>query len=86
MIIISIIITAPYSTVLKRTFQTTAFSTTILNILLCKVQWIQTKTSPYQPETELDVKDTLFEIYEGLVVLDLKCGLSPLAIRASTWV
>ena len=31
------------------------------------------KTSPYQPETELDVKDTLFEIYEGLVVLDFKC-------------
>ena len=31
------------------------------------------KTSPYQAETELDVKDTLFEIYEGLVVLDFKC-------------
>ena len=30
MIIISIIITAPYSTVLKRKFQTTAFSSTIL--------------------------------------------------------
>ena len=28
------------------------------------------KTSPYQAETKLDVKDTLFEIYEGLVVLD----------------
>ena len=40
MIIISIIITAPYSTVLKRKFQTIAFSTTILNILLCKIQWI----------------------------------------------
>ena len=66
MIIISIIITAPYSTVLKRKFQTIAFSTTILNILLCKIQWIHQvlffKTSPYQAETELDVKDTLFEI------------------------
>ena len=31
------------------------------------------ETSPYQAETELDVKDTLFEIYEGLVVLDFKC-------------
>ena len=45
------------STVLKRKFQTIAFSTTILNILL----------------TELDVKDTLFDMYEGLVVLDFKC-------------
>ena len=26
------------------------------------------KTSPYQAETELDVKETLFDIYEGLVV------------------
>ena len=31
------------------------------------------KTSPYQAETELDVKDTLFDICEGLVVLDFKC-------------
>ena len=64
MIIISIIITAPYSTVLKRTFQTTAFSTTILNILLCKVQWIHKvlflKQVPIK--LKLDVKDTLFEI------------------------
>ena len=28
------------------------------------------KTNPYQAETELDVKDTLFEILEGLVVSD----------------
>ena len=28
------------------------------------------KTSPYQAQTELDVKDTLFDIYEGLSVLD----------------
>ena len=40
MIIISIIITAHYSTILKRKFQTTASSITILNILLCKIQWI----------------------------------------------
>ena len=74
MIIISIIITAPYSTVLKRKFQTIAFPTTILNILLCKIhQVLFFKTSPYQAETELDVKDTLFDIYEGLVVLDFKC-------------
>ena len=71
MILISIIITAPYSTVLKRKFQTTASSTTISNILLCKIQWIH--QVPYQAETELDVKDTLFEIQEGLVVLDFKC-------------
>ena len=31
------------------------------------------KTSPYQAETELDVKETLFEIYEGLVVLEFQC-------------
>ena len=31
------------------------------------------KTSPYQAKTELDVKDTLFDICEGLVVLDFKC-------------
>ena len=47
-------------------FQTTAFSSTILNIQLGKIKWIHKvlflfKTSPYQAETEL-VKDTLFEI------------------------
>ena len=67
MIIISIIITAPYSTVRKRKCQTTAFSSTILNIQLGKIKWIHKvlflfKTSPYQAETELDVKDTLFQI------------------------
>ena len=77
MIIISIIITAPYSTVLKRKLQTTAFSTTNLKYPIMQnpvdSQGSIFKTSPYQPETELDVKDTLFEIYEGLVVLDFKC-------------
>ena len=67
MIIISIIITEPYSTVLKRKFQTTAFSSTIFNMQLGKIKWIHKvlflfTTSPYQAETELDVKDKLFEI------------------------
>ena len=53
MIIISIIIAALYSTVLKRKFQTTAFSTTILTCYA--------KSSEFT-RFELDVKDTLFEI------------------------
>ena len=31
------------------------------------------KTSPYQAETERDVKETLSEMYDGLVLLDFKC-------------
>ena len=31
------------------------------------------KTSPYQAETELDVRGLGCTMYEGLVVLDFKC-------------
>ena len=66
-IIISIIITAPYSTVLKRKFQTTASSTNHHLEYPVMQNPVNSpgsifKTSPYQAETELDVKDTLFEI------------------------
>ena len=66
MIKISIIITAPYSTVLKRKFSDYSFFNHRL-----KYPFMQNpvnspdsifKTSPYQAKIELDVKDTLFEI------------------------
>ena len=64
-IIISIIITAPYSTVLKRKFQTTASSTNHHLEYPVMQNPVNSpgsifKTSPYQ--TELDVNNTLFEI------------------------
>ena len=64
-IIISIIITAPYSTVLKRKFQTTVSSTNHHLEYPVMQNPVNSpgsifKTSHYQ--TELDVNNTLFEI------------------------
>ena len=66
MIIISIIITAPYSTVLKRKFSDYSFFNHRLKYPVMQNPVDSPgsifKTNPYQAETELDAKDTLFEI------------------------
>ena len=76
MIIISIIITAPYSSFKKKISDYSFFNYHLKYPVMqnpVNSQGSIFKTSPYQAETELDVKDTLFDIYEGLVVLDFKC-------------
>ena len=66
MIIISIIITAPYSTVLKRKFSDYSFFNHHLKYPVMQNPVNSPgsifEASPYQAKTELDVKDTLFEI------------------------
>jgi len=63
---ISIIITAPYSTVLKRKFSDYSFFNHHLKYPVMQnpvdSQGSIFEASPYQAKTELDVKDTLFEI------------------------
>ena len=66
MIIISIIITAPYSTVLKRNFSGNSFFNHHLKYPVMQIPVNSPgstfEASPYQAKTELDVKDALFEI------------------------
>ena len=66
MIIVSIITTAPYSTVLKRKFSGNSFFNNHLKYPVMQNPVNSPgsifEASPHQAETELDVKDTLFEI------------------------
>ena len=66
MIKISIIITAPYSTVLKRKFSDYSFFNHHLKYPVMQnpvnSPGSTFEASPYQAENELDVKDTLFKI------------------------